>query len=377
VLVAFFLRREQKVEAGVWLDRLEERIRTQGRDDVRAIAQLVDLRLRHGSIEQCESWIARLENIDRDPVRPLAARVKLLIAQGKTSQVEPLIEAKAKAALSVISDKHLRGRVARAIGDLYLFANLLVGAERWYRVVVQEDKEQFPVLALTLIRQGRAREAIRLCQTATEHDKSSRPAVVLTSILLEAGGKQEHMEIAEPMLAEALAKFPEDVNLLYGVGMLRVLADRYPDAIELLQKVVRLQPRHVPALNNLSVLVAETPDQRQEATLLVDQAIALRGQQSTFLDTKGTILVFNGRSSEAIPLLEAAARGTHSDPRHKFHLAIAYQDTGAADKAREQLETALKQSLEKQILTPTDRKALDRLRTSLAIPPGTTSQVVR
>jgi Flp pilus assembly protein TadD len=167
------------------------------------------------------------------------------------------------------------------------------------------------------------------------------------------------------------------VNLLYGVGMLRVLADRYPDAIELLQKVVRLQPRHVPALNNLSVLVAETPDQRQEATLLVDQAIALRGQQSTFLDTKGTILVFNGRSSEAIPLLEAAARGTHSDPRHKFHLAIAYQDTGAADKAREQLETALKQSLEKQILTPTDRKALDRLRTSLAIPPGTTSQVVR
>ncbi len=369
VLVAFLLRQEQKVDAGVWLDRLEERIRTQARDDVRAIAQLIDLRIKHGTIEQCEPWITRLESIDRDPVRPLGARVKLLIAQGNGDKDEPLVEDKAKAALAVITDKQIRGRIARAIGDLYLFANMLVGAERWYRVVVQEDKEQFPVLALTLIRQGRAREAIRLCQAATEHDKTSRPAVVLASILLEGGGKPEHMELAEPMLAAALENFPEDVNLLYGVGMLRVLADRYAEAIEMLQKVVKLNPWHVPALNNLSVLVAETPDQRQEATQLVERAIALRGQQTTFLDTKGTILVFSGRSSDAIALLEAAARGTHSDPRHKFHLAIAYQDTGDSAKARELLDSALKQNLERQILTPTDRKSLDRLRTSLTLPP--------
>jgi Flp pilus assembly protein TadD len=189
---------------------------------------------------------------------------------------------------------------------------------------------------------------------------------VLTSILLEAGGKQEHMELAEGMLAAALKKFPEDADLLYGLGMLRTLADRYPEAIGLLRKVVSLNPRHVPALNNLAVLVAETPDQREEALQLVEQAIELRGQQPTLLDTKGTILVFGGRSSEAITLLEAAARGVNSDPRHKFHLAMAYHDVGATERSRDQLENALKQSLEKQILTPTDRKSLDRLRASLA-----------
>jgi Flp pilus assembly protein TadD len=249
---------------------------------------------------------------------------------------------------------------------LYLTTNLLAGAERWYRIVVREDKEQFPVLALTLIRQGRAREAILLCEAATEHDSSSRPAVVLTSILLEAGGKPEHMELAEGMLTVALQKFPDDPNLLYGVGMLRTLADRYPEAINLLRKVVTINPRHVPALNNLAVLVAETPDQRDQAMQLVEQAIELRGQQSTLLDTKGTILVFGGKSSEAVNLLEAAARGVNSDPRHKFHLALAYHDIGVKEKAREQLDTAIKQSLEKQILTPTDRKQLQRLRAALA-----------
>ena len=366
VLVGFLLRQDEKTDAGVWLDRLEERVRTQARDDVRAIANLIDLRIKHGTIEQAEPWIVRLETIDHDPIRPLVARVKFMAAKGQRDQIESLVEAKAQAALTATSDAHERARIARAIGDLYLATNILPAAERWYRIVVREDREQFPVLALTLIRQGRAREAILLCEAATEHDSSSRPAIVLANILLEAGGQAEHMKLAEPMLAAALVKFPEDADLLYGVGMLRLLADRYPDAIAMLRQVVTLNPRHVPALNNLAVLVAETPDQRDEALELVEQAIELRGQQSTLLDTKGTILVFGGRSSEAITLLEAAARGPQADPRHKFHLAIAYLDVGAADKAREQLDAAVKQSLEEQILTPTDRKSLDRLRSSLA-----------
>ena len=366
VLVGFLLRQDEKTEAAVWLDRLEERVRTQSRDDVRAIFHLIDLRIKHGTFDQCEPWIARLEAIDHDPIRPLAARVKYLAAQGKVVEIEPLVEARAQTALAATTDAFERARIARAIGDLYLATNLLAGAERWYRIVVREDREQFPALALTLMRQDRAREAIALCEAAVEHDSSSRPAVVLTSILLEAGGKPAHMELAEGMLTVALQKFPEDISLLYNLGMLRTLADRYPEAIDLLRKVVTLNPRHVAALNNLAVLVAETPDQRDQAMQLVDQAIELRGQQSTLLDTKGTIFVFGGKSSEAITLLEAAARGPKSDPRHKFHLAIAYHDIGLADKAREQLETSLALKLEKHILTPTDRKLLDRLRTQLA-----------
>ena len=73
---------------------------------------------------------------------------------------------------------------------------------------------------------------------AANHRSYMDTPVVLASILLEAGGKPEHMELAEPMLASALQKFPDDADLVYGVGMLRLLADRYPEAIAMLRQVV-------------------------------------------------------------------------------------------------------------------------------------------
>ncbi|MEX2175678.1 MAG: tetratricopeptide repeat protein [Pirellulaceae bacterium] len=364
-LIGFFLRHDRKADAGVWLGRLEDRLKGMTHDNPAAIAQFIDLRILHGTAIECEPWIVRLEAVDRDSVRPLIARVKYLAALGKSGEIEPTLEAKAKELLVAAKSAVERSRLARAIGDLYLTVNHLVGAERWYRIVVQEDPEQFPVLALALMRQDRAREAILICQMASERDATSRPWVVLASLLLEGGAKPEHMELAEPLLAVAMKKFPEDSDLLYGVGMLRVLEDRYPEAIELLGQVIELAPRHVSALNNLAVLVAETPDRRPEALELVERAIDLRGQQPTLLDTKGTILITSGRSTDALSLLEAAARGTKSDPRHKFHLALAYNDAGTSERARQQFETAMKQNLEKQILTPSDKKQIERLKTDL------------
>src|SRR5206468_518809 len=106
---------------------------------------------------------------------------------------------------------------------------------------------------------------------------------------------------------------------------------------------------HTAALNNLAVVLAETPDRRDEALTLVQRAIDLRGHEQQFLDTKGTILVNTGKAKDALEILEASARGVAADPRHRFHLALAYSDVGANDKAREEFQTALKRNLEKQI----------------------------
>ncbi len=366
VLVSFLLRRDDRqAEAGIWLDRLEERISSQATADPAAIAMLIELRIQQGAAAQCEAWVARLEAIDRDPLRPLALRVKYLAALPKPEAIEPAIESRAATLLKRALSLKEQGRIARVVGDLYLMVNQLTSADRWYRLVVRDDPEEFPLLALALVRQGRGREAIGLCQTAAEHDQSSRPYVVLTSLLLESGAKREYMEIAGPMLAAGLSKFPNDANLAYGVGMLRVLEDRYPEAVPLLHKVVQLNPRHVPALNNLAMIVAQTPDNRQEALDLVERAIAYRGNQPTLLDTKGTILLWAGRTDEAKTLLEAAARGFSNDPRHSFHLAMAYSELGDTGQAEQQLAAALQQNLDKQILTPTDRRQLAALQAAL------------
>jgi tetratricopeptide (TPR) repeat protein len=361
-LVSFLLRQESKDEAGKWLDTLEKLVRRQSMGQEAALSQLIELRLKHGSVEQCESLVERLEKTARDPLRPLVARIKFLHAAGKGDEIESTLEKRAGELLQAAVDKIERIRIARAVGDLYITLNQLAGAERWYRVVVREDQDQYSSLALTLLRQGRAREAITLCQAAMEHDPSSRPAVVLTNVLLESGGKPEYIALADPMLKAALEKFPDDVNLLYGVGVLRIFQDQYDETTRLLTRVVELSPQHVAALNNLAVVIAETPQRRDEALELIERAIAVKGHVPTLLDTKGAILAGRGDIEEAIPLLEAASRGPTADPRHRFHLALAYRDQGETEQASEQFSLAMQQKLEAQILTPTDRQMIATLK---------------
>jgi uncharacterized protein HemY len=129
--------------------------------------------------------------------------------------------------------------------------------------------------------------------------------------------------------------------------------------------VLKQQPKSIPVLNNLAMILAEIPAQRDEALKLIDRAIAIAGQQPGLLDTKGAILVYQGQPAKAVLLLEAAAREASHDSRHRFHLAAAYHGLGQTAKAKEQLTAAIGQQLEKQVLTTTDRRLLADLKASL------------
>jgi Flp pilus assembly protein TadD len=114
-------------------------------------------------------------------------------------------------------------------------------------------------------------------------------------------------------------------------------------------------------LNNLATLLAEQPDKRQEALRYIDRAIGIIGPQAGLLDTKGMVLVFEGKPDEAVPLLEEAAATPQADPRYQFHLAVAYDRAGETEKARAALAIARKGNLTSQLLTPLDRQMLGEL----------------
>jgi Flp pilus assembly protein TadD len=169
------------------------------------------------------------------------------------------------------------------------------------------------------------------------------------------------------LLNAALSQHPQDVRLLYGVALVRVLQKREAEAIALLRKVVTINPRSVPALNNLAMMLGDIPAQRSEALRLIDQALEIGGRNPSLLDTKGAILIYSGRAREAIPLLEQAAGDPQTDPRHHFHLALAYRDVGRLEDARRYLQRALDRQLTSQVLTSTDLRLLEELRRALAL----------
>jgi predicted Zn-dependent protease len=189
--------------------------------------------------------------------------------------------------------------------------------------------------------------------------------MVLCSVLVAGKPTAAEFELAEPLLADALVAQPNNVDLLGAAAGVRVLQQRNSDAIELYRRINAIQPQNVLALNNLASLLGEEPQTRKEAIRFIDQAIDAAGRLPALLDTKGTILVYDGRAEDAATLLREATAGTDVDPRYYFHLSLACMGTGKSDEARAAMKKAREGNLMQFILTPLERRLLQELEQKL------------
>jgi len=144
----------------------------------------------------------------------------------------------------------------------------------------------------------------------------------------------------------------------------RCLDGRVDEAAGIYESILQRRPQDISVLNNLATVLAEQPARRDDALRYVDRAIAAAGPKAALLDTKGTILLLDGKAREAVGLLEEAS-AVVSDPRYLFHLALAYQRTGDPDKARVVLDRAHDGNLTRKTLTETDRRLLAELEAEL------------
>jgi tetratricopeptide (TPR) repeat protein len=131
-------------------------------------------------------------------------------------------------------------------------------------------------------------------------------------------------------------------------------------AIETYRRIVKVKPGVV-ALNNLASLLAEQPGGVEEAIGYIDEAIALAGKQPLLLDTKGVILMANGRVEEAIPFFENATRASE-DPRLALHLYLALARAGRVEEASRARGKISVEELSQTLLTPSERIELSKLR---------------
>jgi len=366
-LTQFFIRHNKSSEATEWLAKLEKQVESLPKQDPNLVAWLIQTQIQHGSAKRSEKWLKTLEDSDQTPLRSLALRVQASKSMDANADIESLIETRAAKLVAVAKTPEDRQQIYHSVGDLYMTAKKHALAEKWYRLLQNENANQYSTIVVALARQGRLREAIDLCEQTAKADDSARPAIVLATALVEGAPTKADFARAEPLLAAALKRFDSNANLLYVVALARIIEGKTDESIDLFRKFVKINPRSIPALNNLALILAERPPDQAEALQLIDRALNIAGKGAGLLDTKGTILVYSGRSGEAVPLLEAATRDPQADPRHHFHLALAYRDQGKIEDAKTQLKTALDRQLASQVLSPTDKRLLNDLRTALQL----------
>jgi tetratricopeptide (TPR) repeat protein len=254
-----------------------------------------------GKSDEAVRQYARALEIEPKAQEPLSAAVRQLMQQKRGDKALQLID----------------GIVARAPDDAFalnLRGELLASQQRWPEASASLEAASkvapqwwLPVrnLALAHIGQGDTGGALQVLKDAAGRLEQSEPVAVDLATLLQRSGRTD----------EAIAAY-------------QALATRHPES-------------EVGA-NNLAMLLVST--RTDSVSLKQAGDLVARFSQSKnpdYLDTRGWVLLKQGRAPEAVPVLEQAVSIAPEESATRYHLALAQFAAGQKQAARDNLERAL------------------------------------
>lgn len=240
------------------------------------------------------------------------------------------------------------GRARQALGDsrgaLEAYARVEPGNE-----YLAAQAQQATLLGES----GRLDEAANLLAQAREAQPDY--AVQLYLLEVETLSDAGRLEQAQARLTQALAQFPEDLDLIYTRAMLAEQRDDLAQLERDLRFVLEREPDNAMALNALGYTLADRTERLEEALELIDQAHRLNPEDPAILDSKGWVHYRLGHLEEAERWLrQAFAR--MPDPEIAAHLGEVLWQRGQQREARRIWAQAAEQAPDSPILRDTLRR---------------------
>lgn len=275
---------------------------------------------------------AGLADAGPDPRLRFAEGIALLELRRWADSVEPLSSVRKES-----GDLFLAARVALA--DALSRAGRHAEAERALQEPLASSPDDLRVLtmrATVLGRAGRSRDAVTLLRrTVAERERAARTAelselyAALGESLVRAGRADE----AISTLQGALASRPADQTLLYALGSTYERAGQPEAAVAQMRALLALNPDHAEAMNFLGYTLAEQGQRLDEAERLVRRALELKPRAGHVLDSLGWVLYRRGDFRRAIELLEQADALSGPDSTILEHLGDAYRAASRPEDA--------------------------------------------
>lgn len=214
-------------------------------------------------------------------------------------------------------------------------------AMEWYRSVT-EGAQYVPAqikYALLLSKEGKTKEAIRhLRQLPVTDDKQRAQLVIAESQLLRESGEYQQ---AFQLLTTGVEKFPDYVDLLYDRALAAEKIGKSDVMEQDLRTLIRLKPDHAHAYNALGYGLAEHSDRLPEALELIEKAIKLSPGDPYIMDSLGWVHYRMGNINQGLDYLKQAF-GLNPDPEIAAHLGEVLWTQGIREQAKEIWEEALK-----------------------------------
>jgi tetratricopeptide (TPR) repeat protein len=194
------------------------------------------------------------------------------------------------------------------------------------------------LMAQVFLAQGDKTQAEGALKKVTELRPEGDTAYLLLGQLY-ADSKQNDKALANFKLA--VEKTPKSVATLMALGVFQNDAKNYGEAADAYEKLLVINPKFGPALNNLAYLYSENLNQLDRAYELAQRARDLYPSDPSTADTLGWILCKKGQYQSALSLFQESAGKLPVEPEIQFHLGMANYMMGQEDAAHTALQLAL------------------------------------
>ncbi|MEW5862778.1 MAG: tetratricopeptide repeat protein [Pseudomonadota bacterium] len=220
----------------------------------------------------------------------------------------------------------------------YTLGQIAEERKDWPRAVDWYEKIEHGELALparmraaqAIARQGKLQAAREyLHRVAATPEQRVQLLLAEAQLLRDARMHQEAFDL----LAEALAREPDQPELLYDQALTAEKLDRF-DVLETnLKRLIQVKPDHAHAYNALGYSLAERNLRLAEAKKLIERALELAPEDHYIIDSMGWVLYRMGDLKGAVRYLRQAWEG-RPDGEIGAHLGEVLWVLGERDEAR-------------------------------------------
>ena len=211
--------------------------------------------------------------------------------------------------------------------------------------------------ASILASQGKLAEGRKLLRDLPERTPEDVRAKLGAEVGLLRDAKQ--FQQAFDLMTVAVAKSPDDAELLYDQAMLAEKLNRLTDMETLLQRVIVLKPSYHHAYNALGYSLADRNLRLPEAKALIEKAAAFAPADPFIQDSLGWVEFRLGNNAEAVRIFEAAFKAK-PDAEIAAHYGEVLWAVGRREQAIAVFKQGLLQTPENEVLKDT----MKRLRVS-------------
>lgn len=212
--------------------------------------------------------------------------------------------------------------------------------------------------AAILARQGKLEEARKLVRSQPERSAADARLKVTSEVQLLRDARQ--YKAAYALLAEAIARSPDDFDLVYDMAMVAEKLGNLEEMERLLRGVIANRPEYHHAYNALGYSLAERNTRLPEARQLILKALEYAPGDPFISDSLGWVEFRSGNLAEAARILEVAFKA-RPDAEIAAHLGEVWWIMGRRDQAMSVWKEGVQLNPENETL----RETLKRLRIRL------------